>query len=325
MPTNPPKNNNKPSAIKSNLHPRNKNINRYDLDALKTAVPALEMYVKPNKYGSDSIDFADPKAVKLLNQALLKHYYGIDFWNFPEENLTPPIPGRADYLHYIADLLAVENEKEIPTGNQIKGLDIGVGASAIYPIIGVKEYGWKFIGSDISDVSLASAQQIIDKNETIKDHIELRKQEDSTLILSNILEPNEKIDFIMSNPPFHATQADAKKESRRKIQNLTRKKISNPPQNFAGIHKELVYKGGEYQFIKIMIKESKDFSDNCMWFTTLVSKQSNVSKIRNILERSGVVDIRTIKMGTGNKSTRIMAWTYLSKADRRKWTKERWS
>ncbi len=30
-------------------------------------------------------------------------------------------------------------------------------------------------------------------------------------------------------------------------------------------------------------------------------------------------------MGTGNKSTRIVAWTFLSKDDQAKWREERWN
>lgn len=313
------------SEIKSNMHPRNKNRERYDIHALIETTPALKEFVKPNKYGADSIDFADPKAVKLLNQALLKHHYHINFWDFPEDHLIPPIPGRADYLHYVADLLASYNQDNIPVGPRITGLDIGVGASLIYPMIGASEYQWRFIGSDISDVSLASAQHIIDQNDILKGPIELRLQEDSNYILNNILGPNEKVDFTLSNPPFHATIAEAKKGIRRKVMNLTGKKTINPSQNFAGIPKELVYEGGEYAFIKNLINESKNFAQNCFWFTTLISKQDNVAKIRRMLEQSSVTDLRTIRMGTSNKSTRIMAWTFLTKQEQEDWVNERWS
>ncbi|MGI9527606.1 MAG: 23S rRNA (adenine(1618)-N(6))-methyltransferase RlmF [Weeksellaceae bacterium] len=325
MSTTFPENSDKPTDIKSNLHPRNINRERYDLLALIQTEPTLAAFVKKNKYGNDSIDFADAKAVKALNQAILKHYYNVTFWDFPEDNLTPPIPGRADYLHYVADLLASKNEENIPTGNKIKGLDIGMGASLIYPIIGIMTYKWSFIGSEISDVSLASAQNIIDQNPKFKDQVELRFQDDSNQILKNILAENEKVDFTISNPPFHATAADAKKGTRRKILNLTGKKIKNPPQNFAGVSKELIYEGGEYQFIKNLIKESKEFSKNCFWFTTLISKQDNASKIRTILEQSGATDLRTIRMGTTHKSTRIMAWTYLTAEEQKEWANTRWS
>ncbi|MGZ5188762.1 MAG: RlmF-related methyltransferase, partial [Kaistella sp.] len=151
----------KNSQEKTRLHLRNKNRERYDLEALKTAVPELSNYIKANKYGDDSVDFASPDAVKLLNKALLSHYYGIKNWDFPAENLCPPIPGRADYLHYMADLLGQSNFGGIPQGEKITALDVGVGASCIYPIIGVSEYGWNFIGSDTDPKSVDSAKNIV--------------------------------------------------------------------------------------------------------------------------------------------------------------------
>ena len=110
----------------------------------------LGEFVKPNIHGDDSIDFANPDAVKWLNKAILKHYYGINYWDIPENYLCPPIPGRADYIHHISDLLRTSNYGKIPTGQKVKCVDIGVGANCVYPIIGIKEYDWSFIGSDVT-------------------------------------------------------------------------------------------------------------------------------------------------------------------------------
>ena len=147
---------------KTRLHLRNKNREKYDLEALAIAIPELSEHIKPNKYGENSVDFANPVAVKLLNKALLKHYYGIENWDFPDGNLCPPIPGRADYLHYIADLLTQSNFGTLAEGHQISVLDIGVGANCIYPIVGVTEYSWSFIGSDINPDSIEAAKKIAD-------------------------------------------------------------------------------------------------------------------------------------------------------------------
>ncbi len=122
---------------KARLHSRNKNRERYDLSALTISNPELKNFIMPNKFGVESVDFSNPLAVKLLNKALLNQYYGIKNWEFPDENLCPPIPGRADYIHHIADLLGENNFGTIPIGDKITCLDVGLGASCIYPIIGV--------------------------------------------------------------------------------------------------------------------------------------------------------------------------------------------
>ena len=309
---------------KARLHSRNKNRERYDLSALATAIPELKKYVKPNKFGVDSVDFSNPLAVKLLNKALLIHYYGIERWEFPNENLCPPIPGRANYIHHIADLLGENNFGTIPIGDKITCLDVGLGASCIYPIIGVTEYDWKFIGSDIDPKSIASAQHIINSNASLKDKIECRLQKSPNAIFRGIIGKEDKIDVTMCNPPFHSSIEDAQKGTRRKIKNLSGKKVKTPELNFAGISNELICDGGEYQFIQTMIRESKEIFKNCYWFSTLVSKQSNLKGIYKILEKTEANQIKTIPMGTGNKSSRIVAWTFLTSEEQIVWRETRW-
>jgi 23S rRNA (adenine1618-N6)-methyltransferase len=309
---------------KNRLHPRNRNRDRYDLVALIKLQPDLATHVKPNKYGEDSLDFSDPRAVRLLNTALLQYYYGIENWQFPEENLCPPIPGRADYILYAADLLASSNFGEIPKGDKIRCLDIGVGANCIYPIIGVVEYGWSFLGTDIDTNSIDLAKIIVELNPILQGKIEFIHQENATSIFHGIISKGDRFDLTVCNPPFHSSTTEAEKGSRRKVKNLSGKKEQNPTLNFAGISSELICEGGEAQFIHNMVGESKRYGKNCFWFTTLVSKQSNVKSICNALEDLNAVEIKTIPMGTGNKSTRIVAWTFLTKEEQLRWAKERW-
>ncbi|MCB0482426.1 MAG: 23S rRNA (adenine(1618)-N(6))-methyltransferase RlmF [Flavobacteriales bacterium] len=309
---------------KPRLHPRNQNRERYDLSALITSIPELKKHIIPNKHGQKSVDFANPQAVKLLNKALLHHYYGIEHWDFPDKNLCPPIPGRADYIHHVADLLSENNFGKIPTGDAILCLDVGVGASCIYPIIGVVEYGWKFIGSEIDPQSIATAEHIASSNPRLDKLVEFRLQSKSKDAFFGIINKEEKIDLSICNPPFHASKEDADNGSRRKVKNLTGKKEKVPELNFAGISSELICDGGENKFIQNMIRESGKFSKNCLWFTTLVSKQSNLKGIYKSLENHKVSQVRTIPMGTGNKSSRIVAWSFLTKEEQKEWRESRW-
>ena len=309
---------------KTELHSRNKNRERYDLNALIVSNHELANYVKPNRFGDDSIDFSNPIAVKLLNKALLSYYYGIQYWEFPDENLCPPIPGRAEYIHRIADLLGESNFGRIPTGDKIMCLDVGIGANCIYPILGVTEYGWKFIGSDIDPKSIVSAENIINANSSLKDKIECRLQKHTKNIFHGIIGADDKIDVSICNPPFHSSLEDAQEGTRRKIKNLSGKREKTPELNFAGISNELMCEGGEYEFINTMVIESKKIAKNCYWFSTLVSKQSNLKGIYKALEKSEANEIKTIPMGTGNKSSRIVAWTFLSKEEQKVWRETRW-
>ena len=309
---------------KLRLHAKNKNREDYDLKSLVRAKPELSKYLKPNKFGVESIDFADPIAVKVLNKAILSHYYGIRYWDFPQDNLCPPIPGRADYIHYMADLLTESNLGTLPKGEKITCLDIGVGANCIYPIIGLTEYKWRFIGSDIDTKSLISAQNIIDSNASLKGKIECRLQDNSKEFFEGIIRKGEKIDISFCNPPFHSSAEEAMKGSQRKIKNLTGTEQKTPTLNFAGISKELIYEGGEFVFISNLIRESKSFAHSCFWFSSLVSKQSNLVGINKALEYYGAKEVKVIPMGTGNKTSRIVAWTFLTPDDQKYWRENSW-
>ena len=314
----------KNTRAKTTLHPRNRNRAPYNFTALIQSVPELAGYVSRNKFGDDSIDFSNPIAVKLLNKALLAHHYGINKWDFPDGNLCPPIPGRADYIHYVADLLSNSNAGTLPTGRQITCFDIGVGASCIYPIIGVTEYHWKFIGSDISRASVDSANRIVRANPSLQGHIECRLQKNPHHFFQGIIKKNERIDVCMCNPPFHSSVSEAERGTRRKIKNLTGKKDPTPVLNFGGKHNELVYEGGEFGFIQNMIKESREFAKSCFWFTTLVSKKEHLPGLQKALQNSSVQQIHLLPMGTGNKTSRLLAWTFLSADEQQQWRESRW-
>jgi 23S rRNA (adenine1618-N6)-methyltransferase len=310
---------------KSRLHQRNKHRERYDFKLLIECSPELAQYVKMNIYDDESIDFANPEAVKMLNKALLKCYYGIENWDIPEGYLCPPIPGRADYIHHIADLLSGNNYGKVPTGNKIKCLDIGVGANCVYPIIGNKEYGWSFIGSEIDAAAIASANQIIDSNPLLKDQIEIRLQNQPNDIFFGIIRKDEFIDLSICNPPFHSSLAEAQAGTLRKLNNLNPEKVTEPVLNFGGQNTELWCKGGEEKFVRDMIRQSRLFSDTCLWFSTLISKQSHLKSIYEALETAEAVEIKTIPMGQGNKSSRIVAWTFQTKELQMEWVKARWN
>ena len=312
-------------AEKTVLHPRNKHRERYDFSLLTTACPELSKYVKLNPFGDESIDFANPKAVKWLNKALLKQYYSLEYWDVPSGYLCPPIPGRVDYIHYIGELLGKSNSGKIPVGYKIKCMDIGVGASCIYPVVGNKEYGWSFIGTDIDKAALESANKIISYNAFLKRNVELRFQENPNDIFHGVMERNEPIDIAICNPPFHASLEEAQKGTLRKLSSLNHKKVTTPVLNFGGQSNELWCEGGEERFIRNMIRQSKQFSTNCFWFSTLIAKQVHVASLLEALKTAGAVDVKTIQMGQGTKICRIVAWTFLTPTQQKKWLETRWN
>lgn len=323
------KNQGKPN--RKGLHPRNLHKQGYDFPSLVKSYPPLSPYVKTNAHGNLSIDFADPLAVKSLNAALLRRYYNIVDWDIPEGTLCPPIPGRADYIHYIAELLGVgePSMNQANTQPKITLLDIGTGANGIYPLLACQIYGWHCVGSDINTQSLENVASIIANNPKLKERFTLRTQHDKNHMFDGIIQAGEFFDVSVCNPPFHESREEALRGSLRKLNNLarnrgeqptahvkkhdaTRKSISSSPTlNFGGVESELWCKGGERLFLKKLIKESAVFSDQCRWFTSLVSKIDNVTPSKKLIRKLGATDIREIEMVQGNKITRILAWTFI--------------
>lgn len=306
------------------LHPRNKHNGQYNFPQLIKACPDLATFVRPNPYGDLSIDFFNPHAVLMLNRALLKHFYGITHWDIPKHYLCPPIPGRADYIHHMADLLASSNKGIIPRGNQIKCLDIGVGANCIYPIIANCEYGWACVGADIDLTAVKSAKKIISSNTHLKGKVEIRLQGNPKHIFQGIIQVNELIDLSICNPPFHASEAEANAGTLRKLNNLTGRKSSQAILNFGGKKNELWCDGGEKKFIRNMITQSQQFANSCFWFSTLVSKQANLNDIYQTLKQTAATEVKTIPMGQGNKVSRLVAWTFLTPDQQQAWRARRW-
>ncbi|WP_313807172.1 23S rRNA (adenine(1618)-N(6))-methyltransferase RlmF [Flavobacterium sp.] len=300
--------NTKSDTPQKKLHPRNKHNGNYNFNALTEETPELKAFVALNKFGNESIDFANPDAVRALNKALLKKFYNIQYWELPKTNLCPPIPGRADYIHHVADILAQENNGKIPTGNQIKILDIGVGANCIYPIIGHQEYGWEFVGTEVDKPAKLTAENIINHNPELKDAIAIRLQENKRNIFKGIVKENEHFDFSICNPPFHNSREEATKGTQRKLKNLGKVAEGKPVLNFSGQNNELWYEGGELAFITNMIFESVHFHKQCKWFSSLVSKKENLKPLYSVLKRVKATEVKTINMEQGNKITRILVW-----------------
>ena len=310
---------------KSELHPRNLHRSRYDFPQLMKSCPELSPFVSLNQYDDLSVDFSNPEAVKMLNKALLKHFYDIQHWDIPKDFLCPPIPGRADYIHYLADLLGDRNNGQIPKGHPIKVLDIGTGANCIYPIIGHRSYGWKFVGTDINPASVTNAQLLVDANRNLNKGIAIRLQKTPKNIFKGVIKPTDFFDLTMCNPPFHASEEEANATATKKLKNLGKHQIGNKAVlNFGGKKNELWCDGGEERFVCQMVEESVAFAQQCLWFSTLVSKKTTLPMLLKTLAKVGALEVKTINMAQGQKESRFVAWTFLDKQQQQEWMKARW-
>jgi 23S rRNA (adenine1618-N6)-methyltransferase len=279
------------------LHPKNIFSKDYDFPALIKLVPILKEHVFRNEFDRDTIKFSDNSAVKLLNKALLKSHYNID-WDLPAKSLCPPIPSRLDYLLYAADLIGKD---------QAKVLDIGTGANLIYPILAQAHLNWQCVGTDVDVEALRHAQSLIEKNKSLE-NIKLRIQKNPAKTLLGIINKEENFDLLICNPPFYKNAEEANKTNRRKVTNL--KLEETETRNFGGEANELWYPGGEKSFIEKLAFESKFHARQVRWFTSLVSKKDNVYGITKSIKKAKPTDFKVIEMKQGQKISRFVAWTF---------------
>jgi 23S rRNA (adenine1618-N6)-methyltransferase len=299
-------------------HPRNRHRERYEFHLLIDASPELKQFIRAHPIEGSTIEFSDPTAVKALNRALLIRHYGLNSWDIPAGYLCPPIPSRADYIHHLADLLASDNGGTIPRGGRVRIFDLGMGANCVYGILAVAEYDWRIVGSDIDRHAVNWARSLVAANANLRGKIECRVQPSETAIFDGVLSSEELFHAVVCNPPFHASALEAELSTQRKVRNLGLVTLAGD-RNFGGRNHELWCEGGEAGFIQRMVSASTRRSKSCLWFTTLVSKRGSLPGIYRELKRARVVDVRTAPFAQGQKQSRIVAWTFLSTEDRKRW------
>ena len=188
-------------------------------------------------------------------------------------------------------------------------LEIGVGATCIYSLIGASEYGWRFVGPEIDRKAVDCAGHIVAANPAIANLVECRVQPSPGGYFQRVIAEGEEFAASMCNPPLHASAQEAATGSRRKNRNLGQSGES--PRNFGGGQaRELWCDGGELGFVRRMIAERAAAAGQCHWFTTLVSRSDHMPPLVEALHDAGVSDVRTLAMAQGHKQSRILAWTF---------------
>jgi 23S rRNA (adenine1618-N6)-methyltransferase len=186
-------------------------------------------------------------------------------------------------------------DRQLPRGPAVRVLDLGVGASCIYPLLGTREYDWSFVGADIAPASLDWARRLV-----AADRIELRLQPDPRKLFATVTAPGETFAASLCNPPFYASAAEAAADTQRKLRNRA---ALQHTRNFGG----QANGRDELAFVRRMIAESAQRPTLCRWFTTLVSQSSRLPELKTALTNARAAEVRIIPMQHGQKITRILA------------------
>ncbi|EGC39986.1 hypothetical protein DICPUDRAFT_25940 [Dictyostelium purpureum] len=282
------------------MHPQNfYRYNPPNFKILANKYPSFDKFIVNKTEKIFNIDWKDPNATREFTRVLLDHDFGLKI-ELPEDYLCPTITLRSNYLYWLNEKL---NDLGIDVNNVVKGIDIGTGASCIFPLLGVKLFkNWSFLGLDIDDSSLKFAKKNIELN-SLESKISLFKNENKEKILFNYFQANqgeekneEVFDFCLCNPPF--------------FNDLSETNI-NPKSTCTGSANELVTEGGEFIFIKKIIEESIVLKSKIKFYSSMVGRKCNLKPLLDLLKKNfGLPNskIFTAELSQGNTHRWVMGW-----------------
>jgi len=251
------------------------------------------------------LDFSNPESIQQLTKSLLKRDFGLRI-SLPPDRLCPPIPNRLNYLLWIQDLLdtTIDSYTDIyEPKREVLGLDIGSGASCIYPLLGCAQRpNWRFAGTDIDDTSLQFARDNIRTN-NLQNRIKIiQTQPDGPLLPLDALR-FENIDFSMCNPPFYSSKAEMLASAASK---------QRPPFTACtGSETEMVTSGGEVAFVSRIIEESITLCDRVQWYTSMLGKFSSLATLVQILREKRIDNYAVTEFVQGSKTRRWgIGWSF---------------
>ncbi|KAK6507467.1 hypothetical protein TWF481_005899 [Arthrobotrys musiformis] len=281
------------------MHPKNVYKNGVSFAQLAKEYPGLAKCLK----GTSSIDFHDPESIRQLAKALLKKEFKLEV-DLPEDRLCPGVPNRLNYILWLSDLLLDTHEERSPGPPKVTGIDIGTGASAIYPLLGCSHFPtWHFLATEIDPKSLSHAATNISQNE-LEDRITLLDVSSSSTILpEGEIISHERVDFTMCNPPFYSSIND--------MLSSAKNKAVPALSACTGSTTEMVTEGGEVAFVNRMVDESLKLQQKVRWYTSMLGKRSSVEKVVEKLKENKVDNYIVGEFVQGAKTRRwAVGWSF---------------
>ena len=290
------------------MHPRNVFADTStDFFVLGKRQPCFRPFVEQSSVSRWHVNFKSWEVTRALNRALLIDGYGLVSWDIPKGHLCPPVANRANYIHWLEDLLQLSRPSGGPNIEYegVRGIDIGIGSNCVFPLLGAATNRWSFVGIDVTDVALKWADKNRLDNPILATQIQvrdarnsasIRDQNTSTLFCTHA---REQFTFCMCNPPFFETMKHTKQ---------------NPGTNFGGTHTEMCCSGGEEAFTRRIYDDSLMSRDRVYWYTTMCGKKETMRKLRRLLDMAKVPAIRTAQFLQGKTVRWGVAWSFSPQA-----------
>uniref|UniRef100_A0A8C4E920 U6 small nuclear RNA (adenine-(43)-N(6))-methyltransferase n=1 Tax=Dicentrarchus labrax TaxID=13489 RepID=A0A8C4E920_DICLA len=284
-------------ALNKSMHPRNRYKDKPpDFGYLAAKYPDFEQHVHTSLTGRPVVNFKEPEAVRALTCTLLKEDFGLTI-EIPLERLIPTVPLRLNYIHWVEDLIDGQKQPR-------RGIDIGTGASCIYPLLGATMNGWYFLATEVDDICFDYATKNVEQN-NLSDLIKVVKVPQKTLLMDALKEETEIVyDFCMCNPPFFANQLEAKGVN-------SRNSRRPPPSsvNTGGVT-EIMAEGGELEFVKRIIHDSLQLKKRLRWYSCMLGKKCSLAPLKEELRKQGVPKVTHTEFCQGRTMRWALAWSF---------------
>ncbi|KAB5523824.1 hypothetical protein GE09DRAFT_1152708 [Coniochaeta sp. 2T2.1] len=283
------------SAVKDSYY-ANLYTKEVDFRSLSKQDPEFAAVTK----GNGQLDFSDPAAVMQLTKTLLKLDFGLKI-ELPHDRLCPPVPIRHNYILWLKELMDTSSYSE--PGRKLTGVDIGTGASCIYPLLGVTQRPWYFIATDIDHRSLDYARRNVSIN-GLEDRIRVvAKSKDDAHIVPLDECGVDRVDFTMTNPPFYESEADLTRSAA--------KKARPPSSACTGAPVEMVVEGGEAAFVGRLLQESLLFRDRVQWYTSMFGKLGSLQEFIEKLRENEIDNYAVTEFVQGKQTKRwAVGWSF---------------
>ncbi|KAI8739325.1 methyltransferase protein 16 [Biomphalaria glabrata] len=280
------------------MHQRNRYKNKKPsfLD-LALKYPEFRAHTTQDESGKVFLDFKNAEALRALTTCLLIEDFGLSM-ELPSDRLVPTLPLRLNYIHWLEDIVGKEENKW--------GIDIGTGASCIYPVLAASMNKWHFLATEADDENFVYANKNVSAN-NLQDYINVLQVTSEDILVAPLqsFTQTNKFDFCMCNPPFFADHLEA--------QAITNTRSAQRPEAGSvstASPQECIAQGGEVGFIRHMIEESTVLRDKIRVYTSMVGKKSSLQHLKEDLKHHKVAKYSTTEFCQGKTMRWGIAWTY---------------
>ena len=276
-----------------------------DFAQLGRLYPFFAVFLQHRGHGRrPTLDFRDPLAIAALTRVLLLHDFQLLF-ALPSQHLCPPLPQRLAVLYWLDELLSQppsSSSAAVPR----RGVDVGCGASVIFPLLGVRAFGWQFVGTEVDESAVAAARHNVQLN-GLQSAIAVREVADRRQLLVGVLTADDgHFDFVICNPPFFSSPAEAQ---------------LSPHRTSAATQSELCCEGGELSFVRRLYDDSVQLRRRVDWFACMIGKRRTLTVLRAELAKqqqqqssaargTAPCQIRTTSFVQGKQTRWGLAWTF---------------